>query len=74
MLYGRYINEVDIRERRKVCVIGEQVYQEMFMPGENPVRKVVTDKWSGLSGSRCEYSGNENTDRRPFRSIYYFTV
>ncbi|MEI3340980.1 MAG: ABC transporter permease [Coprobacter fastidiosus] len=32
MLYGRYINEVDIRERRKVCVIGEQVYQEMFMP------------------------------------------
>ena len=41
MLYGRYINEVDIRERRKVCVIGEQVYQEMFMPGENPLGKLL---------------------------------
>ena len=38
MLYGRYINEVDIRERRKVCVIGEQVYQEMFMPGETKIQ------------------------------------
>lgn len=41
MLYGRYINEVDIRERRKVCVIGEQVYQEMFMPEENPLGKLL---------------------------------
>ena len=41
MLYGRYINEVDIREKRKVCVIGERVYQEMFLPGENPLGKLL---------------------------------
>ncbi len=41
MRYGRYINEMDIRERRKVCVIGEQVYQEMFQPGENPLGELL---------------------------------
>ena len=34
-------NTLRIRERRKVCVIGEQVYQEMFMPGENPLGKLL---------------------------------
>lgn len=33
MLEGRFINERDITERRKVVVIGEQVYRELFEPG-----------------------------------------
>ena len=37
MLYGRYLNEIDIRDRRKVCVIGKRVYEEMFTKGENPL-------------------------------------
>ena len=37
MLYGRYLNEIDIRDRRKVCVIGKKVYEEMFTKGENPL-------------------------------------
>ena len=28
--YGRYINENDVRLRRKVCVIGHRVYKELF--------------------------------------------
>ncbi|WP_455673400.1 ABC transporter permease [Phocaeicola sp.] len=33
---GRFINEVDIKERRKVCTIGKRVYQELFPKGGNP--------------------------------------
>ena len=37
MLYGRYINDIDIAEKRKVCVIGERVHEELFDKGINPV-------------------------------------
>lgn len=37
MLYGRYLNPVDVRDRRKVCVIGKKVYEELFHNGEDPV-------------------------------------
>ncbi len=36
LLYGRYINEIDIAERRKVCVIGERIYEVLFHKGEDP--------------------------------------
>ena len=39
--YGRFINEVDIREARKVCVIGKRVYESLFTPGEDPCGKYV---------------------------------
>lgn len=41
MRYGRFINEVDIREGRKVCVIGKRVYEELFTPGEDPSGKYI---------------------------------
>ncbi len=31
---GRLLSEVDIAERRKVCVIGQTVYETLFEPGE----------------------------------------
>ena len=39
--YGRFINDVDIREARKVCVIGKRVYESLFTPGENPCGKYI---------------------------------
>jgi putative ABC transport system permease protein len=39
--YGRFINEVDILHRRKVCVIGSRVYEEMFKNGENPIGQPI---------------------------------
>ena len=41
LLYGRYINEVDMTEQRKVCMIGGQVYEELFNPGEDPVGRII---------------------------------
>lgn len=41
MLYGRYINEIDQRERRKVCVIGRQVYETLFPQGGDPSGQLI---------------------------------
>lgn len=41
MLYGRYINDIDIAGNRKVCVIGERVYEVLFQKGEDPTGKQI---------------------------------
>lgn len=41
MIFGRYINDIDMSERRKVCVIGERVYEVLFNKAENPVGKNI---------------------------------
>ena len=38
---GRFINELDIIEKRKVTVIGEQVKNEMFKPEEDPIGEYI---------------------------------
>ncbi|MBQ7531135.1 MAG: ABC transporter permease [Paludibacteraceae bacterium] len=37
LLYGRFINEIDMRDKRKVCVIGIDVYRKLFPKGGNPI-------------------------------------
>lgn len=34
--YGRYLNEMDMRDARKVCVIGKKVYKDLFPSGGDP--------------------------------------
>lgn len=41
MIYGRFINDIDIAEKRKVCVIGERVYEVLFPTKENPIGKDI---------------------------------
>lgn len=41
MLYGRYLNDIDIAEKRKVCVIGERIYEVLFQKGEDPTGKQI---------------------------------
>lgn len=38
---GRLINDIDILEKRKVCVLGERVYETMFQRGEDPINKII---------------------------------
>ena len=37
MLEGRFINDLDIEEKRKVAVIGSRVREVLFEPNENPI-------------------------------------
>ncbi len=41
LMYGRFINDIDIHEKRKVCVIGRRVYEELFQKGQSPVGELV---------------------------------
>ncbi len=37
MIYGRFLNQVDIDENRKVTVISEDVYKQLFEKDKNPI-------------------------------------
>ncbi|WP_295939415.1 ABC transporter permease [uncultured Alistipes sp.] len=41
IIYGRFINDVDMAQKRKVCVIGTQVQKDLFPGGEDPTGKVI---------------------------------
>ena len=36
MRYGRYLNEMDVAQRRKVCVIQKKTYKDLFPGGGDP--------------------------------------
>ena len=38
---GRFVNQADIDEERKVCVIGERTQKELFDEGEQPVGQYI---------------------------------
>lgn len=54
--YGRYINDIDISQRRKVCVIGKHVYKDLFPEGGNPCGKSVRVGKSYYSVVGVDYS------------------
>jgi len=41
LIYGRYLNTIDSRERRKVCVIGKKAYDTLFPEGDDPCGKTI---------------------------------
>ncbi|MBF0278399.1 MAG: ABC transporter permease [SAR324 cluster bacterium] len=44
MTKGRFINELDLAEKRKVAVIGTRVYKILFDKGEDPIGKYIQVK------------------------------
>ena len=36
LYYGRYINDMDLKHHRKVCVLGKKIYKDLFKEGGNP--------------------------------------
>ena len=41
IMYGRFLNDADIAQERKVCVIGKRVYASLFPEGGDPCGKRV---------------------------------
>lgn len=41
IVFGRFINQIDIVQRRKVAVLGQKVYEDLYKIGENPVGSTV---------------------------------
>ena len=41
MLYGRWLNEVDCQQERKVCVLGKRVWENIFPEGDDPCGKYL---------------------------------
>ena len=70
MFYGRYINDMDISQNRKVCVIGKKVYKELFPSGGDPCgKRICVDKiYYDVVG--VDYSsGNMNVSGRNESSV-----
>lgn len=36
LVYGRYLDEIDLRDHRKVCVLGNEVYEALYGRGVDP--------------------------------------
>lgn len=41
LMYGRFLNEMDVVHRRKVCVIGKKTYKDLFPNGGNPCGEFI---------------------------------
>ena len=41
MYYGRFINEMDVLEHRKVCVLGKKIFKDLFKEGGDPCGKSI---------------------------------
>ena len=76
ILFGRYVNDIDMTQQRKVCVIGTQVWKDLFPGREDPVGSTirmnnmyltvvgVIDASQGINFSR-----GENTVIIPFATL-----
>ncbi|MCD6544457.1 MAG: ABC transporter permease [Flavobacteriaceae bacterium] len=42
IIYGRFINDNDIKEKKKVCVIEEEVYKQLFEKDEYPIGELIS--------------------------------
>ena len=71
MFYGRYINQMDIAQGRKVCVIGKQVYKNLFTNGGDPCGSVIRIDSIYYSVVGVNYSdGNMNVNGNDEQAVF----
>ena len=71
MMYGRYINQMDISQGRKVCVIGKQVYKSLFPKGGDPCGDVIRIDSAYFSVVGVNYSdGNMNVNGNDQQAVF----
>ena len=70
LFYGRYLNETDIKQRRKVCVIGKKIYKTLFPSGGDPCGKLIRIDSIYYNIVGVDYnSGNMNVNGRAEESV-----
>jgi len=68
--YGRFINDMDIEQRRKVCVIGKKVYKTLFPGGGDPCGQLIRIDSVYYSVVGVDYSaGNISINGRSEESV-----
>jgi putative ABC transport system permease protein len=72
MVYGRFINQIDMMQKRKVCIIGERVYEVMFDKDEDPVGQYlkVSGVWFQIIGVFRSKNPKINIGSNKKESIY----
>ena len=66
MMYGRYLNDSDNAQERKVCVLGKKVYDELFPEGGDPCgqRIRIDGSYYSVIGVDWKESGGININGR----------
>ncbi|MBQ7470971.1 MAG: ABC transporter permease [Prevotella sp.] len=70
MYYGRFLNDMDMAQRRKVCVLGKKVYKTLFPGGGDPCGQMVRLDSMYFRVVGVDYSsGNMNINGRAEESV-----
>ena len=70
MYYGRYINDMDIAQGRKVCVLGKKIYKTLFPGGGDPCGQRVRIDSTYYQVVGVDYAaGNMNINGRAEESV-----
>ena len=68
MLRGRFINQNDINSKRKLAVISEDVYKQLFDKNENPIGRYI--QVNNMNFTVIGVFQNENVDMGPSSDIH----
>ncbi len=70
MRYGRFLNDMDIAQGRKVCVLGKKVYKTLFPKGGDPCGEMVRIDSTYYQVVGVDYSaGNVNINGSAEESV-----
>ena len=70
LVYGRYINQMDLRDDKKVCIIGKKVYKTLFPEGGDPCGKSIVLDGVYYQVIGVDYNeGNMNVNGRADESV-----
>ncbi|MBR4391732.1 MAG: ABC transporter permease [Bacteroidales bacterium] len=71
ILKGRFINNADIANHRKVCLLGKRAYEELFDKDENPLGKMirVNGLYFQVVGVISTYNTNVQINGSPDESV-----
>lgn len=70
IVYGRYINQMDLQDTKKVCVIGKKVYKTLFPEGGDPCGNMVVMDGVYYQVVGVDYNeGNMNVNGRADEAV-----